>query len=176
MYVTEYKHCLALQEDIDNLRQWADDWKLKLNVSKCSVVSYGRTISFNYDYSLSGTSLQRVDTIKDLRVIFDSKLKFNKHVDIKVNVAYQNLEIIRRTFIHLTPDCCILLYKCLVRSHIEYANSVWNTQYIQNHKKIEKVQMRATKLIHELKGLPYRQRLERLIQPPLKYRRIRGDD
>ena len=85
-YVTEYKHCLALQEDIDNLSQWADDWKLKLNVSICSVVSYGRTISFNYDYSLSGTSLQRVDTIKDLGVTFDSKLKFNKHVDIKVNM------------------------------------------------------------------------------------------
>jgi len=48
-YVTEYKHCLALQEDTDNLNQWADDWKLKLNISKCSVVSYGRTISFNYD-------------------------------------------------------------------------------------------------------------------------------
>ena len=40
-YVTEFKHCL---EDIDNLglNQWADDWKLKFNVSKCSVVSYGR--------------------------------------------------------------------------------------------------------------------------------------
>jgi len=41
-YVTEFKHCLALQEDIDNLNQWAGDWKLKLNVPKCSVVSYGR--------------------------------------------------------------------------------------------------------------------------------------
>jgi len=67
-------------------------------------------------------------------------------------VAYQNLAIIRRNFTHLTPDCFILLNKCLVRSHVEYANSVWNTQYIENHKKIEKVQMRATKLIHELKG------------------------
>jgi len=35
--------------------------------------------------------------------------------------------------------------------------------------------MRATKLIHELKGLPYRQRLERLKLPTLKYRRVRGD-
>ena len=51
----------------------------------------------------------------------------------------------------------------------------WNTQYIENHKKIERVQMRATKLIHKLKGLPYRQRLERLKLPTLKYRRIRGD-
>jgi len=99
----------------------------------------------------------------------------NKHVDIKVDVAYQNLGIIKPNFTHLTPDCFILLYKCLVRSHIEYANSVWNTHYIENHKNIEMVQMCATKLIHELKGLPYRQHLERLKLPTLKYRRIRGD-
>jgi len=35
--------------------------------------------------------------------------------------------------------------------------------------------MRVTKLIHELKGLPYRQRLERLKLRTLKYRRIRDD-
>jgi len=54
--------------------------------------------------------------------------------------------------------------KCLVRSHIECANSLWNAHYIENPKKIEKVQMRATKIINELKktGLPYRQRSERL--------------
>jgi len=46
---------------------------------------------------------------------------------------------------------------------------------IGNHKKIEKVQMRATKQIHELKGLTYRQRLERLKLPTLKYCGVRGD-
>ena len=35
------------------------------------------------NYSLSGAPLQRLDSIKDLGVIFDSKLKFNKHVDAK---------------------------------------------------------------------------------------------
>jgi len=35
--------------------------------------------------------------------------------------------------------------------------------------------MRATKLIHELKGLSYRQCLERLKLPTLKYRKVRGD-
>jgi len=93
----------------------------------------------------------------------------------KVNKAYQKLGIIKRNYIHLTLDCFILLYKSLVRLHLEYANSVWNTQYIENHKKIEKVQMRATKLIHGFQGLPYRQRLQKLHLPNLKYRRLRGD-
>ena len=35
--------------------------------------------------------------------------------------------------------------------------------------------MHATKLVHEVKGLSYRQRLERLKLPTLKYCRVRGD-
>ena len=88
-----------------------------------------------FNYTFCGSVLNRNDTIKDLGVVFDSKLKFYKHIDEKVNVAYQNLGIIKRNFIHLTSECFILLYKSLVRSHLEYANSVWNTQYIENHKK-----------------------------------------
>jgi len=107
--------------------------------------------------------------MKDLGVIFDCKLKFTKHIDEKVNIAYQNLGIIKRNFIHLTPECFVLLYKSLVRSHLEYANSVWNNHYIENHKKIEKVQMRATKLIRSLRGLSYTERLKKLKLPTLKY-------
>jgi len=129
----------------------------------------------DFNYTLSGTTINRTDSIKHLGVIFDSKLKFIKHIDDKVNKAYQNLGIIKRNFIHLTANCFILLYKSLVRSHLEYANSVWNTQYIGNHKKIEKVQMRATKLVHGFSGLSYMQRLQNLQLPTLKYHRLRGD-
>ena len=53
----------------------------------------------------------------------------------------------------------VLLYKAIVRPHLEYANSVWcpfNKGDIEN---IEKVQKRATKLIISLKKLPYLERL-----------------
>jgi len=49
-------------------------------------------------------------------------------------------------------------------------------KYTENHKKIEKVQMCATKLIHVLKDYcTIIQHLERLKLPTLKYCRIRGD-
>jgi len=40
---------------------------------------------------------------------------------------------------------------------------------------MEKVQKRATKLVHECKHLPYTDRLKYLKLPTLKYRRHRGD-
>ena len=55
----------------ERLKRWA------------SVVSYGRNILHNFNYILSGVTLDRTDSIKDLGVIFDSKLKFTIHIDQK---------------------------------------------------------------------------------------------
>ena len=63
----------------------------------------------------------------------------------------------------------ILLYKSMVRPHLEYANFVWCPYKIGDIKEIEKVQKRATKLIINT------DRLKRLNLPTLKYRRLRGD-
>ena len=42
-------------------------------------------------------------------------------------------------------------------------------------KDLEKVQIRATKLVMKLKHLKYKERLERLKLPTFRYRRTRGD-
>ena len=68
-----------------------------------------------------------------------------------------------------------MLYKSLVRCHLEYANSVWNPYQIQFIKALEKVQMRATRLIYKLRNKSYEERLRILDLPTLKYRRLRGD-
>ena len=70
---------------------------------------------------MSDHIIDKVQTIKDLGVVFDSRLKFDEHIDEKVNKAYQMLGIIKRNFIYLTPDSFVILYKALVRSHLEYA-------------------------------------------------------
>ena len=86
------------------------------------------------------------------------------------------LEIIQRNFIYLTPHSFVILYKALVRSHLEHAVSVWNPHHKLQIEKLEKkVQKRATKLVIAVKTLKYEQRLKYLNSPTLKYRRLRGD-
>jgi len=75
------------------------------------------------------------------------------------------LGIIKRNFIYLFEEAFVSLYKTLVRSHLEYANSVWNPYKMGLIKDLEKVQMRATKLVIKLKHLRYKERLERLKLP-----------
>ena len=62
----------------------------------------------------------------------------------------------------------------MVRSNLEYATTVWNPHYEDVIKNIEKIQMRATKLVISIKHLPYAKRLKALQLPTLKYRRFRG--
>jgi len=64
--------------------------------------------------------------------------------------------LIKRNFIYLTEEAFVTLYKSLVRSHLAYANSVWNPHRQGLINDLEKVQMRATKLVLTVKHLTYK--------------------
>ena len=85
------------------------------------------------------------------------------------------MNLIRRTFVYLHKENFLLLFKALVRPHLEYAHAVWSPHLKKHIQALENVQRRATKLVPELKTLPYEQRLTRLGLPTLAYRRARGD-
>jgi len=48
--------------------------------------------------------LKKIESIKDLGVTFDNKLKFDEHINNQIKKAYQTLGIIKINFIYLTPD------------------------------------------------------------------------
>ena len=168
-----------LQNMFNNVQSWIENWHLSLNIDKCVTVSYGRHIDDSHFYLLhrqgSDFMLQKQDSFKDLGVTFQSDLSFKNHIAEKINKAHAILGIIKRNFRGLKQDTFIILYKTLVRSHLEYANSLWNPYQKQDIKALEKVQMRATKLVTALAHKSYEERLRILDLPTLKFRRLRGD-
>jgi len=50
----------------------------------------------------------------------DSKFSFSDHITEKFNNAYSILGIIKRNFQHIDKVAFVLLYKALVRYHLEY--------------------------------------------------------
>ncbi|KAK2168287.1 hypothetical protein LSH36_18g03040 [Paralvinella palmiformis] len=67
------------------------------------------------------------------------------------------------------------LFTTMVRPHLEYGNVIWHPRFRRDSVEIEKVQRRATKLVPEIRHLPYDKRLRTLKLPSLQHRRIRAD-
>ena len=167
-----------IQEDLDKLSQWSETWQLKFNVEKCKTLHFGNNnLEITYNLIEDG---QRKDipsecVEKDLGVVFETDLKFRKHINECINKANRTLGLIRRSFLYMSKKSFKKLYKTLVRSTLEYCNIVWCPRYQKDIHSLERVQKRATKLIRELRHLPYEERLRELDLPSLTYRRLRGD-
>ena len=80
-----------------------------------------------YHIESNGTNfeLDSVQNIKDLGIIFDSKLNFEMHMDEKINKANSLMGIIRRGYSYLNIVNFVPLYKAMVRSYFDYASTIW---------------------------------------------------
>ena len=63
----------TLQKGVNALQEWTQEWFLKLNASKCMVMSFGgRNVEKSYTYNILENSqikpLTRTDQIKDLGI------------------------------------------------------------------------------------------------------------
>ncbi len=126
-------------------------------------------------YSLQGHSLETIHVEKDIGVSIDDNLEFEQHISEKVQKANQMFGLLRRTFEHLDAKTFLPLYKSLVRTHLDFASSVWKPTKVKHIEMLESVQRRATKQLPGYGHLSYADRLRKLELPTLSYRRIRGD-
>jgi len=58
-------------------------------------------------YSMN-RGLVKLDSFKDLGVIFDSKLNFGEHIKEKINKAYSVIGVIKINFIHIDKSSFIV--------------------------------------------------------------------
>ena len=85
------------------------------------------------------------------------------------------LGLLKRTFVHRGTDLWKRLYTTYVRPQLEFAIAAWNPYHQSDINKLEKVQNRATKVSHFLKGFNSETRRKLLNLTSLSMRRTRGD-
>ena len=168
------KSTTCLQDDLDNLCKWSSDWQLPFNIKKCKCLHIGNR-NPGISYHMYDQTLEEVDYEKDLGILIDSQLKFHQHTAAAVKKANQILGIIKRSFALLDEFSLPLLYKSMVRPHLEYGNVIWGPHFKLDQQAVERVQRRATKLVTSISHLNYQQRLKQIKLPSLMYRRRRGD-
>jgi hypothetical protein len=167
------------QNDLDMLSDWSDKWLLQFHPNKCSIMKFGKGHNNSGSYTLKANNktitLSTSNQEKDIGVTFDTELNFEEHIHLKINTACKMSNIIRRSYRFLDIKTFIPLYKAMVRSHFDYASSIWYPLKKRLIDQIESVQRRATKMLPNLRNLSYPERLSKLNLPTLAYRRARGD-
>ena len=113
-----------LQTDLEALTRWSNTWLMPFNQSKCKVLHFGHT-NQGFQYNMDGAPLGSTSLEKDLCVSIDPELKFREHASSAVGKATQVLAVIRRSFALLDEATLPMLYKTLVRPHLEYGNLIW---------------------------------------------------
>ena len=163
-----------LQDDINKCSEWADEWKMEFHPHKCKVLHFGSKNTEN-EYVIGNNKIMPANYEKDLGVTISDDLKWTEHIKICANKANRMIGLIRRTFSYIDQEMFLMLYKTFIRPLVEYCPEVWNPHLEKNINVLEKVQRRATKLVSDLRNVPYEERLIRLKLFPLKDRRLRGD-
>jgi Reverse transcriptase (RNA-dependent DNA polymerase) len=142
MTVKNVDDCLTLQRNLDKFQDWCITNKFNLNVSKCKVMSFGRSASsIDFQFRIGDTPLDRVDKFKDLGVWMDQRMTFVHHIELMVAKSSKMLGFIKRMARDFQdPYTLKSLYISLVRPNLEYASCVWNPYRKIHSERIEKIQ------------------------------------
>jgi len=147
--VKTVEDCLALQSDLDRLSLYCQQNKLILNINKCKFMRFTRNKSIvDFNYSIDGVDLVRVESIRDLGVVLDNKLSFDEHIEHIVAKSNKMLGFIMRTCKFFTNSRCITsLYFSFVSSLLNYASVVWAPTYAVHSDRIESVQKKFLRFL-----------------------------
>lgn len=141
--------CLRLQDSVDAVQRWCAKNKLLLNTGKCSVMTITKKLSPTlHEYSMEQDVLSRVDSVRDLGVLLDSKLSFSNHIEKMVSEATRMLGFILRNCKSFNNiDALKTLYFSLVRSKLEYGSLIWSPVYAKYNLMVEQVQRKFLKFL-----------------------------
>ena len=143
------KDTMKLQRDIDRLGSWARKWGMRFQPVKCNMMQLTRKrIKKIYaSYTLEGTNLEKVESIKYLGVTITSDLRWNTHVSNVCTKANRTLGFLRRNLHSCPQEVKEAAYKGLVRPVLDYGSSVWDPPGVVLQEELESVQKRAARFV-----------------------------
>jgi len=165
---------INLQESLDKLCVWCNNWQLTVNIAKCYVHHLGKN-NQRIPYYFSGSQIPVSNVVVDLGISVDCNLKFDSHINNIISKSYSRIGALFKGFCSRSPSVLKKAYITYVRPILEYASSVWNPYLLKHITCIERVQRRFTKRIPALHDMSYSERLAALDLESLEIRRLRAD-
>ena len=172
--VKDEKDRQKFQEESREMERWADEWKMVFNADKCKVMHLGRA-NQKMEYEMGGVKMKVTEMEKDLGVLISNDLKPSKQCAKAAKSANQALGQIARAFHYRSKKVVAKLFKVYVRPKLEYAAQAWSPWLDKDIEVLEAVQRRAVRMMSDVKGETYEEKLGDAGLQLLSERRERGD-
>ena len=132
-----------LQNDLDDIYQWANLWQLKINFDKCRCIHFGYSSIHNV-YNINNVPIAVSVCERILGVYIDSSLSLSEHVFNIVKKARVTCNLIFDAFHFCDNQVLINLFKVYVRPQLEYASVVFSPRFLYLTDLLENVQRNFT--------------------------------
>ena len=129
---------LVLQSDLSNVIKWAKRNNMLLHEVKFELLIHRhnpQNLLLEHAFAVQcqtyevsdGNLLYPVDKVKDLDIILSSDLSWGSHISTRASRARKVAAWVLSAFKTRNMPTMMTLYKCLVRSHLEYCCPLWNS-------------------------------------------------
>ena len=175
---TSHESVQLCQTMLDNIISWCYKNKLTVNVKKTKSMYINSTgHQVHHDLYINNNALDSVDQFEYLGMHIDNKLSMGKHVEVMMRKARCKFGILCNIRRFISSETCLLLYKVMIRPHLEYGDFIVESSGLVNVEKLELFQNKCLRLAEfqapekrkEMSNLKLKYRIE-----DLKIRRKRS--
>ena len=106
-----------------------------------------RIKKFHSSYTLQGTDLENIESIKYLGVTITNDLRWNTHVSNVYTKANRTLGFLRRNLYSCPQEVKEAAYEGLVPPFLDYGRSVWDPPDVLLQEELESMQKRAARFV-----------------------------
>ncbi|KAL4143992.1 hypothetical protein QTP88_006237 [Uroleucon formosanum] len=139
---------LQLQSHIDTLSQWFTKWKIKVNESKSSFVTFALRPLNCPPISMNNTIIPHSNEVKYLGLIFDRRLTWSSHLKDKRKKLNSRLHLLRPLLrSNLALPLKLILYKTLLQPLWVYGVVIWGSAKQSNKRTIQAFQNICCRII-----------------------------
>ena len=124
---------MYLKEDLENINDWASQWKMCFNPDPnkqaTEVIFSRKGKNVHHDQLVfNNSAVTTASKQKHLGLILDEKLSFEGHMEEKISKANKGVGLLRKMYEFVPRKTLLNVCKPYVRPHLDYADVVYDQQ------------------------------------------------
>ena len=138
----------VLINELDTASKWFKDCGITLNLDKCKLFVLPESKSSDIKICIDDINVDAIDKVELLGVIIDNKLHFKDHISKIAKKVGKQLDVLSRLKNILSFSSKMYIHKSFIMAHFTYCSSVWYNCLKIDNDKLEKMNERALRYVH----------------------------